>query len=44
MHSEVLLALGKLLGLALGVSFSRESPLPVPYQPVCVHLWGAIQG
>lgn len=38
------LAPGKLLGLAPGVPFSRESPLLVPYQRVCVHLWGAIRG
>lgn len=34
-------ALGSLLGLAPGAPDPRESRSPVPYQPVCVHLWGA---
>lgn len=34
-------ALGSLLGQAPGVPYSRETCLPVPYQRVYVHLWGA---
>ena len=34
-------ALGSLLGLAPGAPYPRESCLLIPYQRVCVHLWGA---
>lgn len=44
MFSQVPPTLGSLLGLALGVPSSRESPLLVPYQRVCVYLWGASGG
>lgn len=42
--SEVPPAFGSLLGLASGVSSSRESSPLVPYQRVCVYLWGASGG
>lgn len=44
MLSEVPLAFESLLGLAPGVSSSREGPSLVPYQRVCVYLWGASGG
>lgn len=38
---QALLPRGNLLGLLLPrILASRESPLLMPYQPVCVHLWG----